>query len=52
MQMQYHLNYEKTNINQVFDHVARKLVNAGIDGQGLVDDLALEDVFEFLTHDG
>jgi len=26
-------------VDQVFDHAARELVHAGIDGQGLVDDL-------------
>jgi len=37
-------------VDQVFDDIARELVHAGIDGQGLVDDLALEHVFEFLIH--
>lgn len=36
----------------VFDDVARELVHARIDGQRLVDDLALEHLFEFVIHNG
>ena len=32
-------------VNQIFQDVSRELVNACVDRMGLIDDLALEDIF-------
>jgi len=39
-------------VDEILQHIARKLVHAGVEGEAFIDNLAAEDVFEVEVHEG